>query len=338
MNKPAKLQPSQLTMILTLSAAFSVMCAAFPFTMEQLIGTAISIGLQILLCIPAFLLTRRTDSLAAHCKEHKFLPLFFCYYLLLAGGRSVVQLWNVSGSLSLPVHNALLAAALIAGICFYTSTLGIQTLARSSTLTFGVLLLTLAVMLLGGYRSIHLQNLAFSPDSCIWSSVLQHLSLADELPVLVLLLGFLEKQPVRSTFRFFGFSFGIWFFVLFLGITILGSFMPHAAYPFFTIASVSQPFRTQRADALYLIVFVLLCILRLTLFTTLSAHLLGEAFPKLRFRNGICLLIILGHAVGIGILGLSSSWWYIVPIVLLTVCVPWSLLLLDPPESAPQKQ
>ena len=51
MNKPAKLQPSQLTMILTLSAAFSVMCAAFPFTLEQLLGTAISIGLQILLCI-----------------------------------------------------------------------------------------------------------------------------------------------------------------------------------------------------------------------------------------------------------------------------------------------
>ena len=40
MNKQAKLQPSQLTMILTLSAAFSVMCAAFPFTLEQLIGTA----------------------------------------------------------------------------------------------------------------------------------------------------------------------------------------------------------------------------------------------------------------------------------------------------------
>lgn len=35
MNKQAKLQPSQLTMILTLSAAFSVMCAAFPFTLEQ---------------------------------------------------------------------------------------------------------------------------------------------------------------------------------------------------------------------------------------------------------------------------------------------------------------
>ena len=62
MNKPAKLQPSQLTMILTLSAAFSVMCAAFPFTLEQLIGTAISIGLQILLCIPAFLLTSSGSS------------------------------------------------------------------------------------------------------------------------------------------------------------------------------------------------------------------------------------------------------------------------------------
>ena len=42
MNKPAKLQPSQLTMILTLSAAFSVMCAAFPFTLEQLIARDIN--------------------------------------------------------------------------------------------------------------------------------------------------------------------------------------------------------------------------------------------------------------------------------------------------------
>ncbi len=100
-------------------------------------------------------------------------------------------------------------------------------------------------------------------------------------------------------------------------------------------AAISYP--TGRCSVFNCICF-LLCILRLTLFTTLSAHLLGEAFPKLRFRNGICLLIILGHAVGIGILGLSSSWWYIVPIVLLTVCVPWSLLLLDPPEPAPQKQ
>lgn len=321
-----KLRPSQMTILLTLSTAFSVMCAAFPFTLEQILGTAISIGVQILLCIPVLLLTKRNDSLAAHCTGHKILPLGFLLYLLISGGRSVVQLWNVSDSLSLPFSNAMLAAALIAAVCLYTSALGIQTLARSSTLVFGVLVLTLLVMLAGGYQSIHLQELSFSPDATIWQGFLQHLSLADELPVLVLLLSFLDKQPTKSTLRFFGLSLLIWSFVLFLGITILGNFMTHAPYPFFMIANVSQPFRTQRADALYLVVFVLLCILRLTLLTTLSAHLLGQAFPNLRCRSLICLLAMLVFAAILGIWNMASGWWYLVPIGLLTTIIPWGLL------------
>lgn len=321
-----KLRPSQMTILLSLSTAFSVMCAAFPFTLEQLLGVAISIGFQILLCIPVLLLARRNDSLAAHCTGHKVLPLVFFLYLLVSGGRSVVQLWNVSDSLSLPFSNAMLAAALIAAVCLYTSALGIQTLARSSTLVFGVLILTLLVMLFGGYRTIHLQQLSFSPDATIWQGIIRHLSLADELPVLVLLLSFLDKQPIKSTLRFFGLSLLIWSFVLFLGITILGNFMTHADYPFFMITNVSQPFRTQRADALYLVLFVLLCILRLTLLTTLSAHLLGQAFPKLRCRSLICLFAILILAAVLGIWNMASGWWYILPIALLTTIIPWGLL------------
>lgn len=325
-----RLRPSQMTILLTLSTAFSVMCAAFPFTLEQLLGTAISIGIQMLLCIPVLLLARRNDSLAAHCTEHKVLPLVFLLYFLISGGRSIVQLWNVSGSLSLPFSNAIPAAALIAVVCLYTSSLGIRTLARSSTLVFGVLVLTLLVMLSGGYRTIHLQQLSFSPDATIWQGIIRHLSLADELPILVLLLSFLDKQPIKSTLRFFGLSLLIWSFVLFLGITILGNFMTHAPYPFFMIANVSQPFRTQRADALYLVLFVLLCILRLTLLTTLSAHLLGQAFPNLRCRSLICLLAMLVLAAILAIWDMASGWWYLVPIGLLTTIIPWGLLCCKP--------
>lgn len=325
-----KLRSSQMTILLTLSTAFSLMCAAFPFTLEQILGTAISIGVQILLCIPVLLLTKHNDSLAAHCTGHKLLPLAFLLYFLISGGRSVVQLWNVSDSLSLPFSNAMLAAALIAAVCLYTSALGIQTLARSSTLVFGILALTLLVMLAGGYQTIHLQELSFSPDATIWQGFLQHLSLADELPVLVLLLSFLDKHAVKSTLRFFGFSLLIWSFVLFLGITILGNFMNHATYPFFMITNVSQPFRTQRSDALYLVLFVLLCILRLTLLTTLSTHLLGQAFPKLRCRNLICLLAILCFAAVLGIWNMASGWWYIFPVGILTTIVPWGLLFCKP--------
>ena len=48
-----------------------------------------------------------------------------------------------------------------------------------------------------------------------------------------------------------------------LGMAVLGSRMAHADHPFFAIVSVSQPLSTQRADAIYLLVFVMLCVLRI---------------------------------------------------------------------------
>lgn len=328
-----KLQASQLTILLCISSAFSLMCSVWTFTLEQIIGTALSIAIQMLLCIPVLLLTKRGDSIASHCSHHKLLPLLFALYFVARGGRSVVQLWNVSGSLSLPFQNPILSAVLIALVCLYTSSLGIKTLARSSTMVFGILLFTLAVMFLGGYRSIHLQHLAFSPDTTIVQSTLRHLSLADELPMLVILLCFLREKPVKSTLRFFGIALLLWTFVLFLGITVLGRFMKDAPYPFFMIANVSQPFRSQRADALYLVLFVLLCVTRLTMFTTLAAHLLGQAFPNLRFRSIICLLATLCIAAALGFFQIPLGWYCILPIVALGVLVPvWFLRRKQPAQ------
>ena len=81
-------------------------------------------------------------------------------------------------------------------------------------------------------------------------------------------------------------------------VAVLGSRMAHADHPFFAIVSVSQPLSTQRADAIYLLVFVMLCVLRITLFTVLAAHLLRLCFPKLRYTSTVCLLLMLGISWG----------------------------------------
>ena len=83
-----------------------------------------------------------------------------------------------------------------------------------------------------------------------------------------------------------------------LGMAVLGSRMAHADHPFFAIVSVSQPLSTQRADAIYLLVFVMLCVMRITLFTVLAAHLLRLCFPKLRYTSTVCLLLMLGISWG----------------------------------------
>lgn len=318
-----KLQSGQMTILLCLSAAFSMMCAAFPFTLEQLIGTAISIGIQILLCIPVLYLARHNDSITAHCIGHKFVPLLFFHNFIFNGGRSLAQIWNVTSTLSLPFSNHILFAVIwITLVCLYTSTLGLRTLARSSTLIFGVLLLTLFVMLLGGNSWMQLQSISFSPDASIWKSTLHHLTQADELPLLVILIGFLKEHPVKNTLRFFGISLLLWSFVLFLGMTILGQCLSDAPYPFFMLGNISQPFQTQRADALYLVLFVLLCVARLTLLTTLSAHLLGEAFSGLRWRNQLSLVAMIGYAIVIHFFGVADSWLCLIPILFLGTGIP----------------
>ena len=97
-------------------------------------------------------------------------------------------------------------------------------------------------------------------------------------------------------------------FLTIVGMAVLGSRMAQAEHPFFAAASISQPFRSQRADALYLLVFVMLCVFRITIYTVLAAHLLQLRFPKLRYASTICLILMLGCTAIPGIFAYSAVW------------------------------
>ena len=120
----------------------------------------------------------------------------------------------------------------------------------------------------------------------------------DELPLLFLLLDFTEKKQFRRIIPIWAGKLLMGAYLSVLGMAVLGSRMAHADHPFFAIVSVSQPLSTQRADAIYLLVFVMLCVLRITLFTVLAAHLLRLCFPKLRYTSTVCLLLMLGISWG----------------------------------------
>ena len=114
-----------------------------------------------------------------------------------------------------------------------------------------------------------------------------------------------------------------------LGMAVLGSRMAKASHPFFAIVSVSQPLSTQRADALYILVFVMLCVLRITLFAVLAAHLLRLCFPKLRYTSTLCLLSMLGVAGAASKISVSGIW-HLLFLGILILLIP--VLLLTMPE------
>ena len=229
------------------------------------------------------LLYKEGFTLTAYCsRKHYIVPLLFVLYFIVRGGISFLLLWKGSEHLSLPFSQPLITAALIGAVCLYTASLGLRTFARAGTIAFGFLIFTLGILLLGAWQRIDFQQLYPTADNTVFGSAMHILSLGDTLPALFVLLSFTDQKSAFSSLRFLGLSLLLWEVILFLCITVLGNLLSAAEYPFFLLTSVSQPLTTQRADAFYLIVFVLLCVIRLTLLTVLSAHLLGMLFPGLR--------------------------------------------------------
>lgn len=303
-----KLRSGQLFTILLLSAAFAELCQTTALTIEGVFGAAIAALVQILLCLPMLFLYARGFSFFSYTHQHKILPLCFVGYLLIRGGVSFVHLQSTTTELSLPFHGKFWAAALIALVCVYTASLGIHALARSSTLIFGILLFTLAVMLIGAIPQAEPQNLSMSSDDTIWQGFLRNIQHADEIILLFLLFDVTKQKRFHSIVQIFIGKFILTAFLTLLGMAVLGNRMAQAEHPFFSIVSISQPFSTQRADALYLLVFVMLCVFRITLYTALAAHLLQILFPKFRYTSTICLLVMLAVSWAAGTISISGLW------------------------------
>lgn len=320
------LRSSQLSAMLFFSAAFTILCQTASWTMEGIFGTGIAVAVQFLLCVPIFLLYRQGFSLSDGDVNHRLLSTLLLGYLLVRGGVSFVRLQRASDALTLPVSGKFFAAALIALVCIYTASLGIRALARSSTLILGLLLFALAVLLLGAVPQAEPQNLSLSTDDTIFRGFLREMACADELPLLLLLFDQMAHRRVRSTLQFLAGKLGLFAFLALLGMAVLGDRMAHSPLPFFSTISVSQPFSTQRADALYLVIFVMLCVLRITLFTVFAARCLAQLLPHLQYASTICLGGMLAISAAAAHFSISAVW-QIAAMVLFTSLIPLGLLL-----------
>lgn len=318
-----KISTGQLTAALLLSNAFMLMCVNAPLGMEYLIGLVISFTVQGLLCIPMIILYRKNFSLVSYCNgKHYAVPCLFALYFILRGGISFLLVWNGSKQLSLPFSEPLITAVLIGIVCLYAASLGLCAFARTASVVFGVLVISVIILIIGAWKRIDIALLAPTAESTVAGSALRNLSAADSLPALFILLEFTKSKKTAKNLMFLPLGLLLWEIVVFLCITVLGSLINTAPYPYFLLTGVSQPLNTQRADAVYLILFVMLCILRITLMTVLSAHILGMIFPKLRFRSIISIILMIAAAAGFGILNFTGNALCITGIAVFAFIVP----------------
>lgn len=288
----SKIQSGQLFAILMLSAAWSVLCMPEVTTGAQLLGVGAAMGVQMLLCIPMLLLSKQQFTLFQAAASHKWLGFVYVLFFLLWGAHGFTQLWAVSAEISLPVSSRLTAAVLITLVCLYTSSVGIRAMARCAPFIMALLVLSVAILILGAFGRVDLTRFTMETEG-ILSSGFSYFCMGGELTAAWVLLGSVRNGQKRAVLGYLAGKAVLACLILFLCISAAGRLSSLSGYPFFTLTALSQPLQSQRADALYILVFVMLYVMHITLQTGVTAHLLSAMFPKIRGAAAISLGVML---------------------------------------------
>ncbi len=292
-----KIHRSQLFAILMLSGAWSVLCLPEAHSGAQLLGIASAFLVQIFLSVPMLLLSKEGFSFSRTVIRRKWLGILYVLFFLLWGAHGFTQFRNAAAEISLPVSGSLTAVVLITLTCLYTCSLGLRAMARSAPAVLALFLLSLVVLVAGAAGRVDITRLAPQPEG-FWRDGFFYLCIGGELAAAWVLLDRTKGGRTAALWGFLAGKAALACMIVFLCICAAGRLSGLSGYPFFTLTALSQPLQSQRADALYILIFVMLYVMHITLQTGVISHLLRTMFPKCRASAPISLAVMI-----------LLSWW-----------------------------
>lgn len=211
---------------------------------------------------------------------------------------------------------------LIVGV--YCGCLGIEALGRSAVLLFWFFIAALIIMCISSAEKFDTANLdlRFTSTNGLFSAVLNDLSRNGEICALAFLAGNVRDRLRCGVYGLLASKLALISSVTLLITAVLGNFAFLTQYPFLAVGAFGDARFIQRGDALYLIVWTITAIINIALFLHISAGLIGEVFPKCRFRTTIAAAIVFAMTTCFALTGLSFTDVYDI------VCSGWSVILL----------
>lgn len=313
-----KITSFQLLSLLLLAGLWEILCIPTIAGSGLLTGALGAYLAQLLLLLPLL-------SEDAGLFHRKWVGLLYALYFLLAGARVLCQTAGAAPEGLYAFSGKPMAAALLLVTCLYTSAAGIKAAARCAPLTLGLLVLSVLILTVGAWRHIVPERFYLARDGLKEGGAM--FFAAPELPMLWVLRHRLKGSASRTLLLYTLIKGLLLSLIIFLCITAGGNLVRAAEYPFFTLTALSQPLQGQRADALYILLFVMLCVMQITIPAGLTAHLLEELFPKLRHTAPAVLLVMLGLAGGLGFSTLDGLTAMLLPV--LGFGLPCTIMLLQ---------
>lgn len=341
----------QLLLLLFMCRVFTLMTFV-PFARDgeglslRLTAAAVSAAVQAALLIPVVLLRRSvTGALLEKNKVCGIIAaalylLFFLFYTV----NSLLHFQDFLSDRFFPTADSTLWIAVLLIICVYCACLGTEALGRSAALLFWIFAAALAVMCISSAGEAEASNIyleKFTAGS-LFSAVLNDLSRNGEICAIAFLAGRVRDKLRCGVYGLLASKLLLSEAVMLLIAAVLGGFASLTDYPFLALGTFGSAEFIQRGDSLYLIVWTVTAVINIALFLHISAELLGEVFPKLKFRTsaaavmvfGILLLFTVGNASFSGVYELLCSGW---AVILLAGVIPLAVLAISKRKAVKSK-
>ncbi len=335
----------QLLLLLFMCRVFTLMTFV-PFARDsegltlRLTAAAVSAAVQAVLLIPVVLLRRSvTETVLGKNKPCGIIAaalylLFFLFYTV----NSLLHFQDFLSDRFFPTADSTLWIAVLLLICVYCACMGTEALGRSAVLLFWLFIAALAVMAFTSAGEAKAENLYFEDFSAnnLFSAVLNDLSRNGEICAVAFLAGRVRDKLRCGVYGLLTSKLLLAEAAAVFIAAVLGDFAALTDYPFLALGTfgASGGGFIQRGDALYLIVWTITAVINISLFLHISAELLTEVFPKLKFSTSIAAVLTFGilllfTAGGIGfdgVYGLLCSGW---AVILLAGVIPLIALVIS---------
>lgn len=213
-----------------------------------------------------------------------FISALYAAFLIWASVNTMCDFSSFI-TLAFPIFTAKRVIILfMAAAALYISILGLEPIVRSALIVLALFFIMLIAVLLGTSGEIDVHNLDISVSDPLKQCVMSAVNSTGRntcIVVACLILPRLRSGQAGAMYSYLGIKYAVIGVIMFLYTAILGNFSYSMQLPFFHLSSYSHSSIIARFDSLFLIVWTLCAVMKLSAYTLLAGDCIRCFSPKI---------------------------------------------------------
>ena len=273
----------QFAAMLLIGDVFSLLCLGGEVTVITAAGFTLAAAAEFLIMLP-FALYYRNGGKAGILAE-----LILLAAIIVWTFEIFRMLWKMSGAVYVPFENGggilgkSAVTALIALVCWYSASCGIKALGRASMIAAALGALCISIVAVYALRYHDWESLIREGEGMsTGGEFIRGIRAGGGIAGGIVLLHLTGGSYVRNAAVYLFSKAAVTVVLILSAVLILGGIMPIADYSLLKAAQLSQPFPSQRIDALFLAAFSVYAVFTAAVQTAVAAHIVKDIAGKLK--------------------------------------------------------